>query len=638
MCFQGFVHHGCGCIRLFEDECDYATELEAVPFYSKVACPNYTIARRNADLDCGKDGLYCANTPDAAYLDYVHSCKAKCELDMANIDRYINEQIHPQRQTAMRMIEEKYPGDMALMKQAYMSQPQCVELDQNWAGLLQKKRQFAAGLSQANHVLRYARDFYMLQRHAYGPLVGNKQPLPDVLKNFQATNPAAIAGQHMAGQTGNMRMLPSNIAHSIIPPPVQPAASGSLAFHPQPTPPETISQSDPFASTSTRTKRQRQLQPNFPSAETKESPRKRGRGSKKSTATNDIPDDTSPNVRRSTRVRGKKVNYNEEAFEDLPSRTPSPEKSDASSYSPSKSDIVSDRVGVKASRSSSSLVRSSTSLRDIIGEFQKHAGTNISPARRPPSRSQATGGTPQKDDVPQIRVDSPRSGTPDTDILHPEDPRHDGSTQIPMQYNLPQTRPGVLPNGDPDPAMLAFQLAHQNTRLQAMNRSLTHDSAIRLQSTPRQTPPDTSDPKKRQMPASSPAMGSKKRVQLTYPWANNSPDQSMSASSPPRMASYMQRQDSGIGHSRNPSNELSMGSSMRPPPPPPMFRSSSQTFKPSGLSQVSPMQDVFPADASLAAAVTVPADSFHSSGEADAVQGQGMSDLDWALLSDGSKF
>ncbi|KAK4498895.1 hypothetical protein PRZ48_009405 [Zasmidium cellare] len=653
MCFQGFAHHSCGCTKLFEEECDYAKELETAPFYLKVACPNYTIARRYPEFECGKGGLYCANTPDASYLDSVVEFKAKLEAEITSMDKFITEFIQPRRKVVLEALGKQYPGDLPKIKQVYMSHPASADLDLKWTTALQKKANFANRIVGMNYVLRYSRDFYLLQRQQPGYSARNMPPLPDALKNFnfEVARPApplhsssnmvpALAAQPIGIGMGTA--IPNGILQS------------------QPVRPQSFPGPDPFGPNPANVKvEQKQLQqPSLPPPPVKEPPRKRGRAPKKAKVVDNAAEDTSSDLRRSTRVRGKKVDYNETS-DDYPSATPSPQKSDASTYSPPKSDAKSEvsDPGVKAPRGSSS-------LRDMIGEYQKQTSAISTPTRHP-SISQAGSASSQRlgllDTVPQIRIDSPRSDTPDTDILQPDDPRHDGGMQVSMQstttsssFAAPAFR--TLANGNPDPALLAFQQAYQQTRVSAgtnftTSQGVASQYGLQASNSPPQrsigmsppnlvhytTPTDPIEPRKRPMAASSPIPSSNKRLELSFPSSYTIPTHNTTSMSSPPKPTYMQRQDSSQGF-LSPPKLNSMA------PPPSHFRSSSQTFKPSGLSQVSPVQDVF---GTTSAATTTTSGDFASGmlptgsdafgGNGD-VQGNEISELDWALLSDGSKF
>lgn len=666
MCFQGYAHHTCGCTRLFEEECDYAKELDT-PFYLKVACPNYAMSRKHSAFDCGKGGAYCANVPDAAYLEYVFDLKIKHETDVKWLDKHIEEVIHPRRRLILATLEQDFAGHLPSIKQAYMSSPQYLEVDRAWMAMLKKKAEIVDKAAKAVEILRYARDFYLLQRQMLGISAGNMPALPDVLRNFSVAplNPSAAP------------LLQRNAVNTA--PPLQAPRMGigtstkssNGLIQPQPRRLYSLHGPDPFGRPPVRAKSTHEevQQPPLPVPSVKASPPKRGARAKKTEAVDNNADETPSDLRRSTRVRGKKVNYNEPSDE-YTSAPSSPEKSDISSYSPTKSD---------ASYPGARVSRGSSSLRDMIGEYQKQSGSVSTPAQRPSSRSQPGGASSRQrgllDIVPQIRVDSPRSDTPDTDILQPDDPRHNGVPHTPIQQNnsiAPFAAPAfrTLGDGNPDPALLAFQQAYQQTRM-SVNTSLNsmqqdtpqgtssgysnridYSGTIPQQQTqsilgtnispPKlvqyQTPNNPTEPRKRPMPASSPILPSNKRVELSFPSSyisNTTTSTATSASSPPK-PSYMQRQDSGLGFTSPPKPYDPSSSLLRPPQPSQtglVFKPTAQTFKPSGLSQVGPVQDVF--------TTSVTASSLNDllSATADATQNMNeILDLDWTLLSDGSKF
>ncbi|KAF2161890.1 hypothetical protein M409DRAFT_58671 [Zasmidium cellare ATCC 36951] len=661
MCFQGFAHHSCGCTKLFEEECDYAKELETAPFYLKVACPNYAVARRYPPFECGKGGLYCENTPDATYLDQVFDFKTKLETEAMATDKYINEYIHPRRKIVLDTLEKQYFGDMAKIKQAYTSNAVFADLDQKWTIALHKKADLTDKIAAMNSILRYAREFYLLQRQLPGYTPASMPVLPDYLKNFrvEAPRPAPIQPPS-ANMITPLSALQAGVAVAVGMGLAIGTHSGIL--QPQPIRPQSLPGPDPFGPTTAGVQvEQKKLQPSLQAPAVKESPRKRRRPAKKAKAAENTAEDASPDLRRSTRVRGKKVDYNETS-DDLESAASSPEKSDVSAYSPSKSD-VSDQ-GVKPSRGSSS-------LRDMIGEYQKQSGNVSTPTRRPPSQGQTGSASSQNrgllDNVPQIRVDSPRSDTPDTDILQPDDPRYDGGMQAPTEkinhnsaFAPSAFRP--LPNGNPDPALLAFQQAYQQTRVSAGNNLNTSQGIIndlrrlanphtsrspsqRDHSMPPATisppklvqyniPTDPAEPRKRPIPASSPILPSNKRVELSFPssyttptYYNQNPAATSVSMSSPQKPTYMHRQDSGMGY-LSPPKAKNMG----PPPPPIFIPTTNQTFKPSGLSQVSPVQDVFSFSSATAPAGDLLPTATEGGGDVE------DSDFDWALLGDGSKF
>ncbi|KAI7468854.1 hypothetical protein KC351_g13430 [Hortaea werneckii] len=78
MCFHNFFHYACGHSRIFDTKCDEAEQLEVV-YWQKHACPHYNHQTFHAPYLCGGARFYCNHTVDAPFLN--HAFRIRVESD-----------------------------------------------------------------------------------------------------------------------------------------------------------------------------------------------------------------------------------------------------------------------------------------------------------------------------------------------------------------------------------------------------------------------------------------------------------------------------------------------------------------------------------------------------------------------------
>lgn len=88
MCFQGYARWRCGHTTLYEQECTHATTL-STPFWLKLSCPNYQISTRSPAALCGTGSFYCAQTPDGFHLNRIYAALKTTQDDIQRFSEHI---------------------------------------------------------------------------------------------------------------------------------------------------------------------------------------------------------------------------------------------------------------------------------------------------------------------------------------------------------------------------------------------------------------------------------------------------------------------------------------------------------------------------------------------------------------------
>ena len=367
MCFQGFVHFACGHSDIIEKECDLADDQ---PLYLKVACPSYRIDSVKSTGACGLGKYYCRQSTEGQYFEKVHKLLVQAQADVDDLDR----KLRYLKATIVRFHTSANKEGVSM--EARKAHP-------SYTYLYSRHEQFKLQRKDANekrvvslmviqeainhhgkrmeHILNgYVGD---MPAFTLKPILAAKLPAelqlgPQAQTISNESAPFKPADQVVAARTMDhsaadlphegpnaRRSLDSEIGEDIISTPrkttqvVQDTAAVQEGFV-----------ESPISARKKGRHPRRNLEPNTlelpPYARNLNlaSPNKQG-----------VLNETS-NVRRSARVRGKKVSYAESETSSI-SRGYSPEKSDISGFSPARSDQT-----VSPVKSEKSVQRDSTEL------------------------------------------------------------------------------------------------------------------------------------------------------------------------------------------------------------------------------------------------------------------------------------
>lgn len=327
---------------MHEEECPLATDLET-PFWLKVACPNYSLVSRHPDRYCGTGAYYCGKTPDGEQLNRVHAAHTKAH---ANAQR----------------IEESISGEGGLKEYGQLLAKKILEegvgredakRDPRMVPVLEAVSRYALELANVKRHENYlaatiqnAKQYFAQQARwisGVGPPVAQmSQGMCPPPFQTEVQRPRRLANLGGGGERLRIRPAPQSDVSTLASQHFTPFSIPEVQAYAR-------RLSEVQAPQRFISRPQKTLQ--RPSVQEEEAP----------------PERPSPPVRRSARVRTKKIVYAESESDPF-SRTPSPVKSDAadSSFSPSTRQATppSKKPGPTKSSSSNMLV-------DMIGDWKK---------------------------------------------------------------------------------------------------------------------------------------------------------------------------------------------------------------------------------------------------------------------------
>ena len=418
MCFQGFAYYACGHNKIFERECELA---DAHPFWIKIACPNYQSQSARPNGGCGAGAYYCRETREGPFLDGVHETLDQAQDEMKQIDARFQNLKNVAFAFSKSANQAGIPHEVRRRHPAYNN----ILAGQNQ--VIQQRREANQRRMQAMATIQDSMAYF--QRRAQHRLNGNAdafpaftlpsvvQPrLPDAFAYppvhqapapkfprmsgaVSVTNQAIDVSQDAVPHQGhidrvrqqedplygdNIYVTPRRVARRI--------GSPEMHFgHAQ------LQEKETAESGSARKKRGRprriieqgdtEGQTGFP-----------GRSPKRPR----MPEGSS-NIRRSARNRDKKVSYAESEGSSFRSRNPSPNKSEISDASPSRSDWTgspakSEEMPRKGRRelkreinelNTVKISRASSSLGSMIDDWKKRSGMAMGgPQRQQQMQSQ----------------------------------------------------------------------------------------------------------------------------------------------------------------------------------------------------------------------------------------------------------
>ncbi|KAK0272369.1 hypothetical protein LTR35_012952 [Friedmanniomyces endolithicus] len=427
MCFVGYVHFACGHKRIDSRDCDYALAVQS-PFFIRYQCPHYTQARASPDFACGTGKFYCKETKDGPFLEHLHQTVAVARDDMTRIEAQLAKMMEASHMFTEEWNRRGVPSVARPQLQSFQYiSTQHRRLMVERGNTRQTHDQSLAVIEQARaYFTRVNHSFRMGEAPAYPPFVPSSNLFGKIPAEIAMAHNAHIAardnGQVHAPQrpasTPHATLLPPSPAVSNVPIPQRRSAYHS--HHPagalsRQTSHLSQPSSHPLSSAQPRVKEQLHLTIDMqPPPSIK---RKRGRPFKNVVSRTRRPQlrdsthDDDNDVRRSVRVRNKRVNYADSATSHEASREPSPEKSNVSGSSPIKSDGTASPVRGSRDRGMTSWSQPSagkppkqaSSLGDRINDWARQS--KLAEATTPMQRRVMPG-------MKDLLNSSPANGTP----------------------------------------------------------------------------------------------------------------------------------------------------------------------------------------------------------------------------------
>ncbi|KAK5112486.1 hypothetical protein LTR62_004243 [Meristemomyces frigidus] len=423
MCFQGFVYFQCGHNRIVGQDCEIA-QLGSNPFYIRHQCPNYHASSQKPDFQCGVGKYYCSQSPDGPFLDHVHQKAQAAQTGMNHFDGQLAA-MYNEREGLIAQADAR-----GVSQQARWQIPEYRNLGAQYQHTYAQRAAFQHTFIEATAIIQQAQLYLNSQRHYDNsamlermsvPVVAGQDPLGKTTAGFVRPNGTLAAYEFTSGSGHmNKKHALSKQQWSQLPP--SPTSTPSydtlraqdyLATGRRPLMgPTGLLTHGTTQSQEGKTSPHHEYQPAASPERGAGRPRKSASCQARNPKSRSYPcagQDNGGNgadgevVRRSARVRNKKVNYAESGESSEASRDPSPAKTDISTFSPLKSDASSpdkhdaadlqiakkQRLGLQPSRTSLA------SLNERIADWSK-------------------GGT-----VPEMSIPNPRCATPRmTDLLN----------------------------------------------------------------------------------------------------------------------------------------------------------------------------------------------------------------------------
>ncbi|KAK3675681.1 hypothetical protein LTR78_004322 [Recurvomyces mirabilis] len=415
MCFQGFVYFACGHNRIVTHDCEHAL-VAGNPHYIRHQCPDYNSSSERPNFQCGLGKYYCSESVDGPFLDHVHQAATTAQSNISIIDTQL---VNLGNTRGQLIAEAKFRGmsDEALMHSK--EHQWLVAKRGEWT--VERNRQQITQID-ATAITQQALRYYKDMRPRYGDFsnAGPRAPFipgQTVFGTFVAGAPTAqnstsgqpCWGTEMSKQqpytvTGQYSQLPSPArTHLAATPGYTTASTTYPPVVPSRVTGETISALADNVRVAQQAEMARQRNMSPVANQDRKVGRQRGamsarpqksRATQARAAEHDSAEEEIEVVRRSARVRNKKVNYAEDGCSSIASREPSPAKSDRSAFSPLMSDASStaekDCIGATTSakkpcETPRTLSRPASSLNDKITDWSKRSNvreTSTSDGRR----------------------------------------------------------------------------------------------------------------------------------------------------------------------------------------------------------------------------------------------------------------
>ena len=384
MCNQGFAHFQCGHTRLYETPCDFA---EGIPLYIKVACPDYSMQQASAPSYCGSGGRFCHESLAGQIYDRTHTLCAEnlqqLQDDHARMQLLLGETgTIKQTFDAQKLFNAMHHAHPAQQHMAHEVQ----KLVQRRGHLIEQRRAFNAILDT------------MASQH-YGPLQSDRVGSADALSYLGlsidafATLPRELQ-LLISGGIDPQMVIDSQTQIQSRGGTASLAPVGSIAVLPVDHRSTGIRQNAPGLRPPARIGGAHQT--SWPTPNQNHTPKSANgplqNDTKHLSSAKSNKIDEAPLVRRSTRVRDKKINYAESEASTILSSRSSPEKYEDDASSPPKSDFstsperTQSRRKTKIDRSAQDhtgvgerrLEKVNTSLSGMIEEWKRRNKSAIS--------------------------------------------------------------------------------------------------------------------------------------------------------------------------------------------------------------------------------------------------------------------
>ncbi|GAB7364394.1 hypothetical protein MBLNU230_g4937t1 [Neophaeotheca triangularis] len=152
MCFVGTAHFACHHVRMIEQECEEALE---VPFFIKMNCPNYRSESTppQPNRKCGIGGFYCKQVPDGEYLDQLCSEYLSLKTDMEQLGARIKSIVTYREKL-------KSQGIQALQANSSSPAPTAQQAEQQLRLAIWNRAQHAHKMGNLATILNEAKSYY----------------------------------------------------------------------------------------------------------------------------------------------------------------------------------------------------------------------------------------------------------------------------------------------------------------------------------------------------------------------------------------------------------------------------------------------------------------------------------------------
>ncbi|KAK3071948.1 hypothetical protein LTR53_007716 [Teratosphaeriaceae sp. CCFEE 6253] len=454
MCFVGYVYFACGHQRIIVQDCDIALAID-IPFFNRQLCENYRQKSETPKFACGVGGFYCGESRDGPFLDHLQTSaqSERCQLDR------IDAKLAVVSTSAQKLTNVADAGGVPHFLRQNIREFQLV--NREFHALTQERQALQQTLDQSHAIIQQARGYYSDLKKYLGD--GGTRTYPPFVPsaNLFGRIPAEITAARRAHKSLNDDSIPTyQPADHPVYQPQLPAMSTSSSGHVlhQRAQASLTRQASHLANVQSMTsedaqnlhadanrryKQPQDMQP--PNTTRRGQPQKRtkSRGRRSKPEDEDSADDEVDTVRRSARVRNKRISYAEDGPSDVTSREPSPDKSDVSGFSPFKSDnSVSPSRNVKTETSDvSEAVRHPSSLSERLNEMtrSRRAVNSVATAQRRAlpgvkdllNSSRREGGPPAK------ALPPPSSAEADTPLLNRLPPMRSSADSAARMQPLP---------------------------------------------------------------------------------------------------------------------------------------------------------------------------------------------------------
>ncbi|KAI6819322.1 hypothetical protein KC340_g8081 [Hortaea werneckii] len=454
MCLQDFYHYACGHSKIFDTKCDEATQLE-VAYWQKHACPHYGHRTFYPLYLCGAARFYCDHSPDAPFLNHTFQIRVASEDTVKKLG--------PQLTVAYNNVEKflQHAKGLQIPSLQWPSIPVHGQIKSTVVALEPKVKEAQQHYREATAILEQAQKYFA--QLAQQPGNNTSNPIPPFAPGPNALNkvPAEVQEPSFRERKDSVEDSNAKDAHNLATKPEDLAAMGSSQKQTsaQPSSDRTLSHQTELPPMEASGHKHRPLtyeeehEVAMNAARRDEAkakkrvaveeetspmkPKKKARSAKKAKPSQ-VQASESEAIRRSVRVRDRKIDYAESPG----SEDPSSFKSEASGFSAETSEAGSSPKKAKQKRikaenmaaatQESTAVPRSSFLGAKISDFQRRGGVAAEVA----SRQQNTT-NPES----MIRFESPKSSPSPSRLADSPEFR---SVRAPYGLSRPQIQPSKM--------------------------------------------------------------------------------------------------------------------------------------------------------------------------------------------------